>query len=321
MTVIPKCVVSVCAKDIKFPYSIGDISSYLEGKKCNSYRELYLSSEQYSNISTISHVLQEEINVMQNEKNMKGISWFIIVDRRKMVQNYVDAVYISTSNNLKELNENYFISLQFNVDGTTENKITKCHLFYGETESERFRFYPEHLRYIVPRFFVKGEILSYNYYDQIQALYNGKYKHGFAVQLNDQIFNKIYKQVTHCEHISVNNDRNAIKQKQEEDFKIEYEYKDIQFYELNKMMKICDISKILNIEECPYIDYIIESLHLFREMNRNDVGCNKFNLMYLTQCYDHIICTHSFCLNNDQRLKIKEYICKRVGKCENGKSC
>eukprot|EP01084_Bolivina_argentea_P027400 50938_1 len=48
---------------------------------------------------------------------------------------------------------------------------------------------------------------------------------------------------------------------------------------------------------------------------------DTFNLQYLSQCYDHIICVHSFCLNSTKRKMIIQYIAAKAGKCTMGRSC
>eukprot|EP01084_Bolivina_argentea_P096404 173329_1 len=89
-----------------------------------------------------------------------------------------------------ELNRNNIMSLQFTVANDDDNTV-RCHLFYGCNHHEKMRFFPEHLTSIVPRFFKRDKKL--NYYDYIQKLYDDKYKHGFAVDLNDNNFNQAYK--------------------------------------------------------------------------------------------------------------------------------
>eukprot|EP01084_Bolivina_argentea_P079179 143665_1 len=70
--------------------------------------------------------------------------------------------------------------------------------------------------------------------------------------------------------------------------------------------------------ECPFIDYIIYSLNLFQDGN---IDVNKFNLNFLSKCYDHIICVHEFCLKTNERMKIKDYIAELVGKCNWNQHC
>eukprot|EP01084_Bolivina_argentea_P090394 162910_1 len=95
----------------------------------------------------------------------------------------------------------------------SKNNIIRCHLLYGLTNENKMRFFPEYLTTIIPRFFKKDEKL--NYYERIEKIYDDKYKHGFGVELNDPIFNKLYKQITKCEHVSVNYNREHVIKQEE----------------------------------------------------------------------------------------------------------
>ena len=52
-----------------------------------------------------------------------------------------------------------------------------------------------------------------------------------------------------------------MKRKKEE----EYEYKNIEYHKLNSIQKACNYDNKLEIEECPLIQYIIDSLLLFKK--------------------------------------------------------
>eukprot|EP01084_Bolivina_argentea_P259933 438812_1 len=143
-----------------------------------------------------------------------------------------------------------------------------------------------------------------------KILYDDIYKHGFAVDLYDPFFNKLYKQLTKYEHISVNYDRNAVFNDEK---RAEYAYDE-------KKNKICKPSQVLDLQECPFINYVTESLSAFRTMKLGpllgkEMHHSQFDLQYLSECQDHIIAVHSFCLifsMQDKRLQIKHYFNKIV---------
>eukprot|EP01084_Bolivina_argentea_P253504 425850_1 len=215
-------------------------------------------------------------------------------------------------NKLHELDENYFISLQFRI---LQKNIVRCHLFYGTNTNCRMRFYPEHLTTIIPKFFLKN--CDVNYYQNMQKLFDAKYKHGFATDLNDAVFNKYYKIITKAEHVSVNYNRNVIKQ----NITLGYEYKDVLYHKITQLNRQCKPGKELEIEECPFIAHIVESLVLFCKIEYNvPSNADKFDIHYLSKCYNHIINTHLFCLRKDQRKLIQKYICSQVS-CPLGRNC
>eukprot|EP01083_Nonionella_stella_P093314 261481_1 len=48
---------------------------------------------------------------------------------------------------------------------------------------------------------------------------------------------------------------------------------------------------------------------------------NAFDLKRLSECYTHIICIHSFCLNIEKRKELKAYVADMVGLCSKGTHC
>eukprot|EP01084_Bolivina_argentea_P291633 501244_1 len=81
-------------------------------------------------------------------------------------------------------------------------------------------------------------------------------------------------------------------------------------------MANCTADNKFEIEECPFISYIIDCLLFFKnnnyEMNENK---NKLELNCLTKCYNHMICVHSFCSKQIERQKIKDYTQIKIDKC------
>eukprot|EP01084_Bolivina_argentea_P286786 492021_1 len=126
---------------------------------------------------------------------------------------------------------------------------------------------PEHLTSIIPRLFVKNKNFKMSHYENTKRLYDDSYKHGFAVDLTDPIFNKYYKIATQHEHISCNYSRKLLKDEKE----ATYAYKDIKYLKKMKTTRKCDFEEKLEIEECPFIDYIINSLILFKVGSLNKI--------------------------------------------------
>eukprot|EP01084_Bolivina_argentea_P184382 318006_1 len=238
---------------------------------------------------------------------------------------YVIQADKKTINKLKLLNGHYVMSLHFDVfsnhdidDNTGYNTVnnTVCtHLYYGlDEQTSRFRFFPEYLTKLIARFFKRNDRL--NYYENVRTLYDYKYKHGFIVNLKDKIFNQYYKALTKWKHVSVNYDRNTMNEPAaEEKERQEYPYKN------DDLKTKCYVNKILPIKKCPFIKYIIDSLTIFDNMDPNTTDINKFDLRRLTECSNHIISIHSFCLNDEQRKTIEQYVAENVGECKYHETC
>eukprot|EP01084_Bolivina_argentea_P279320 477519_1 len=255
--IIPRKVISVYDPAIIFEYNkINNINVYLKSKKL-IWNKPATKIGHASNMLTIYDAFKAQMDVIA-KKHSEITSILIIVDRRfESITKIYTVVLNNGFNKLSELDKNYCISLQFSI---LKRNVVRCHLFYGVNNINRIRFFPELLTTIIPRFFKRDNSLSEH--DKIQKIYDDKYKHGFALNLHDPIFNKYYKIITQWSHVSVNYDRNSL---QVEDMK--YEYKDIKHHKLNKMNKCCSYSNKLEIEECPLIQYIVESLLLFQKMN------------------------------------------------------
>eukprot|EP01083_Nonionella_stella_P220776 789538_1 len=56
-------------------------------------------------------------------------------------------------------------------------------------------------------------------------------------------------------------------------------------------------------------------------MKTDAIAFHKFDLNRLSECYTHIICVHSFCLNVEQRQGIKAYVSEMVGTCTKAEQC
>eukprot|EP01084_Bolivina_argentea_P079184 143683_1 len=313
MVIIPKMVVSKFNdEDIYTPKLI--VSDY-DDKDIFNVKE-YLqsnSSNAVLNYNPDPKLLFSELS--QLIANNKNDNVLVVIDRRFTSNNvYVTTTNVDLCENYPELNTNYFISLQLQI--FYDHKVTKCYLFYGKTKNDKLRFYPEHLTTIVPRFFAKD--YEANHFDTVNKLYADNYKHGLCVDLNDPVFNKYYKAITGSTHVSVNYNRNVVKEDEKK-----YEYNDSNYDEIYAMNKHCDSVRRLQMNECPFIQYIIQSLIIYTDsnLNINAIKTNEINLERLTACYDHLICTHSFCTNIESREKIRKYIHSKTEKCGMKERC
>eukprot|EP01084_Bolivina_argentea_P238118 400059_1 len=305
IVVIPSTVISIYNPNIIFPYTIDNLEDYLRQKSSHSFIKRILSS---TDLSNIDEILSTEVDDIYMQSTL------VVVDRRLNANDNINAdkLYVLATNdnindNYNELNFNYFMSLQFQ----TIQNITRCHLFYGINDAETLRFYPEFLTDIIPRFFVKNN--DVNCYESVQKLYEDIYKHGFAPILNDPLFDKYYKIVTGWTHVSVNYDRNI------ENNPIKPTMCRMKSFNNNE----CNSQNKLDIDKCSFIQYIMRALALLQtnKCEINMCNYNEFNLSYLTQCYNHIICVHAFCSHFEIRKMIKEHIQRNIGICSFKQQC
>eukprot|EP01084_Bolivina_argentea_P267932 454970_1 len=140
--IIPNRIISVCDENIIFPYDVNGIDDYIKSKQILLSQRLTISSTK-SDISTISDIFQmqlTEIKAKIADHEIRNL--LIIIDRRPTSQININKLYMITSNDslskLHELDENYFISLQFRI---LQKNIVRCHLFYGLGNMYRMMFY------------------------------------------------------------------------------------------------------------------------------------------------------------------------------------
>eukprot|EP01084_Bolivina_argentea_P073381 133171_1 len=321
--VITNRIVSIYDKEITFEYNMNDLNAFFTTKQCNYFVSFTMSAAESETVSSIHDVYTERIKAAHDKEHKIG-NLLIVIDRRESSNDYsCNKIYMLSSetdlnDEFSELDSNYFISLQIKIKDIGHEMISQCHLFYGVSAMDKIRFYPEYLTTIIPRLFCKKDDLTA--YERMQKRYDDHFKHGFSFNLQDAIFDKYYKIITGWTHISVNYNRKMIKM---EDEKEAYEYNDdSQHKKLNEKSRICNSANILEIQKCGFVQYIIESLIIF-ENDNHDIhkNINEFNLQLLSKCYDHIICIHSFCRNNEQRNNIKTYVRQQVKKCEIGQQC
>eukprot|EP01084_Bolivina_argentea_P043554 80233_1 len=89
------------------------------------------------------------------------------------------------------------------------------------------------------------------------------------------------------------------------------------------MSKICTIMDMLAISECPYIQSIADALISLENIQYkvSVFNLNDFDIHFLSKCYNHIICVHSFCSKREQREQIQKHIQTKIRKCPFKERC
>eukprot|EP01084_Bolivina_argentea_P239394 402373_1 len=269
--------------------------------KCNIDVGQYLTTNGflYKMIVLNSHDISDEKQIaLICEKYCISDHSVIIVDRRNS-KNVLIVAWGGNIETLQQLRTNYCIGMKF---VRSKDDINKAYLLYGI--NERMRFYPEHLTSIIPRLFKKTFVSNYDY---LQQIYSSSYRHGFHLNLQDNVFNDYYKMITGFEHHAVCYYRCS-----------EYH----QEHKHDNDSDECDEYNLSNVQDCNYLQFIVKSLLLHREFSYKitDEIANNFDMLYLAKCYDHIIVIHKFCLNREQRSEIYQFVSTRCV-CNFGKSC
>eukprot|EP01084_Bolivina_argentea_P308899 534236_1 len=139
--VIPNRVTCMYDENIVFPYGITNINDYLKSKNIILVPKKQPIELSESDVSTINNIYEVQLSKAAQRSQNRNV--LIIVDRRETDKTNVSKMYMIASNHdlkdLHELNQNYFISLEFNV----YKNVVRCHLFYGTSNLQRMRFYPE----------------------------------------------------------------------------------------------------------------------------------------------------------------------------------
>eukprot|EP01084_Bolivina_argentea_P186025 320710_1 len=287
-------------ENIKYVSTIKDIPRYIR-RKLNPYNQkmqkksvqIFHVNKNQLNIATIENLIKSEYHYKDDENAL------IIVDR---IADKDDLLYLTTYNEFENLNKfrlNYFIGMEYIID---QNEI-KAHFNYGR--GNKFRFYPETLYTIIPRLFFKPtNIASWKH---LFSLHENSFKHGFCLELNDIWFNKMYKQITSYDHISVQCNRNFVKVVNDE----------IDLYHETNIQANCHSKNISPIEDCDYILYIIKSLRLYKTSNHTitDKNESNFKVEFLAKCQEHIIRVHRFCCDYDERMKLQKFVTSIIGEC------
>eukprot|EP01084_Bolivina_argentea_P049025 90222_1 len=144
--------------------------------------------------------------------NSDGVKNLIMLIDRRCTNCPKDIFYLfpwpsDKMNRFSELWRNYFIGFDFNIipaeNNYNYNNVVSVYLRYGVNET--LRFFPEILTSLIPRFFKKPYDISEA--ELLDKIYAHEYKHGWKVDLNDEIFNEYYKKITGYTNISLNIDR------------------------------------------------------------------------------------------------------------------
>ena len=201
--IIPKKVVSLYDPhevwEMKNMSSIDQLLEYLDDDASVNF-----SSQRWRNSSAV-----EICDVMQGIHNRIQLSlgcdtnMIILVDRRRLdgTDDETQPLWIYESEDLYELlalSWNYFLGFEFDIGDNA-----KCWIRYGF--GQRVRFYPEFLISLVPSLFVRPS--EYSDMEYFKKIYDDQFKHGWAVALDDPIFNLYYKAITGDDHISNNYNR------------------------------------------------------------------------------------------------------------------
>eukprot|EP01084_Bolivina_argentea_P084696 153129_1 len=313
--VIPKRICCIYDEQmILKPLNGLSVDEYLISKGIRSFQRTILSST-YDEKS-LGTILERHINsglLTMNNPRMKYVVF--IVDRQKHYGNDFDLLYFYGSNSSDvitdcPMNGNYIISSQFEI----QNDAVKCHLYYGANVADNIRFYPEYLTTFIPRLFKRDE--NFTDYEKVEKLYSSKFKHAFAVNLQDDKFDKYYKRITGWTHISVNYNRDIVLS-DNDDAKLDEKSKEIDV----GFNEQCNVNDILELYNCPFVEYIVKSLIKYKANKYTNIDTNMVDVKLLSKSYSHIINTHLFCLNKDKRKDIKNYVCKLVGECSLGDKC
>eukprot|EP01084_Bolivina_argentea_P226127 382008_1 len=301
MYIICKRIECIYDEKLEYSYNIDNIEDYLTKRMIPFVKKIV----NINNIDSVFKIKSVIESMVDKQQQMKDNNIILIIDRRKTQNNNDSVFYLVQYNNMNAehlstldgLDYNYFLGMIFKgtKDGINTNR---AYLKYGMNDV--LRFYPEYLTSIAPRLFKKPNKTKLVEYKYLQSLYATSYKHGFGVKLDDPQFMHNFKILTNIEHVSVNYNRQYI-----------------------KPLDVCNAKHLLELENCCYIEYIIESLQLFKRFSYdiNDKNTIKFKLEYLQTCYDHLITTHRFCINRENRKQIQKYIAGIIGDCNFDNKC
>ena len=153
-------------------------------------------------ISGICEVIEHTHAQIQTQSDSES-DIIILVDRRWVGTMYVGSqtLWVFETGNYEELSAlkalkwNHFLGFEFDVGDDV-----KCWIRFGF--GQRLRFYPEFMTSFVPSLFVRPS--GYNDMEYLRKIYDDQYKHGWAVPLDDPVFNSYYKAITGDDHISNN---------------------------------------------------------------------------------------------------------------------
>eukprot|EP01084_Bolivina_argentea_P024449 45552_1 len=196
LIIIPNAVKCIYGDQIVFEHGTGTVEEYLAEKDIFDYSRKTIKTEK----------ILEDLQYLHNCNGMEMNKLMIVIDRRKF-KNKKTILYMvpcNISDEFYKMKRNYFLGFEFIINTIHGgNNMVKAYLRYGV--NEKIRFYPEFLTSLIPKIFAKPEDMSEA--DYLLKLYSSQFKHGWCVDLNDEIFNKVYKIITGFDHRSVNYNR------------------------------------------------------------------------------------------------------------------
>ena len=260
---------AICSRydgdDVYYP-TISDVGRYNQSA---SSSELYISPHVEMNLDSVA-TTADTISKLIAFLDPQSASNIIIVFNRQQQNDEnpksITVFQCSDFSKLSKLNRNYFVSFDFHITYNVDapNPLVRCWLMFGL--GQRLRFYPEYAVWIIPNLFVRSPTMST--YKVVQTLYSEKYKHGWRVALDDEVFNKYYHIITGYEHVSNNYNRMTVEEQPKHDRDDECGLRD----HLNRILteKWSGILNVYVIEQAYDSDTILQDM--FNEDQRIDGG-------------------------------------------------
>eukprot|EP01083_Nonionella_stella_P069127 184115_1 len=195
--IIPHSVSCIYDEHMILPNDIGTMERYLIDEGITDYCKIKFKSQIEKDPTDVANRIEQLYNaddIMDHEAS----KLVIIVDRRRRY----DVLYAFPSTSHRpELETNYFVRMHFEL---YSNKV----MAYFGVGDRMTRFFPQMLVSVVPRFFRKPHRLSQAQY--VHRIYENSFKNGWCVTLEDDTFDKYYKMITKCTHVSVNYNRHVL---------------------------------------------------------------------------------------------------------------
>eukprot|EP01083_Nonionella_stella_P193387 714304_1 len=312
--IIPKKIVSIYDENISFPTTLpSNIAVFLEENGFNTFSRTAIDESVCDDPQTLYQVITHCLNRPHSAYLSQDI--LLIIDRRN-AQNILYVVNaFADDKKLVQLHQTHLLGMEFYILASNNaNAVVKCYLRKGI--SERVRFYPEYLTFLVCRLFKRGNDMEN--FEYAQKVYSSSYRHGFGTDLNDPCFNKYHKLVLNASHISVSYNRNYVPSDLADDMDQKHSSSELDI----EWSRQCNAQQVKEPFECPYIDFIMRELRKFADIKQlNQLNSGQFDELLLCLALDHLTHIHSFCFQRSQRVPIKQFIQNSNGPCENEKQC
>ena len=208
--VVPVAITSIYDPVIDYKSTIKVVADYINSISPDAIHLCRRLQSTPNSIESMTRSLIKMVGfVLQNASAPNCV---IVFNRRKgsRERNMVHVFECSDCSELTALNRDCFLGFEFDVKwpsiGTIDNesrRLNRCWMSYGH--GNRMRFYPEYLKWIIPRFFMRDGALTAA--EMMTKLYGAEYKWGWRVTLDDPAFNRYYHIITKYEHITNNYNR------------------------------------------------------------------------------------------------------------------